>query len=51
VRVHGDPADPRVDNIGGDLTPQWGLHLVDVNIGMGNLVDIVRQQGAAWGRR
>jgi hypothetical protein len=49
VTVHGDPSDPRADNIGGDLTPQWGLHLVDVNIGMGNLVDIVRRQGAAWG--
>jgi hypothetical protein len=48
VTVHGDPSDPRADNIGGDLTPQWGLHLVDVNIAMGNLVDLVRQQGAGW---
>ncbi len=51
VTVSGDPSDPRIDDIGGDLTPQWGLHLVDVNVAMGNLVDIVRQQGAAWGRR
>jgi hypothetical protein len=51
VTVHGDPSTPRADNIVGDLTPQWGLHLVDVNVGMGNLVDVVRQQGAAWGRR
>ena len=48
VTVHGDPSDPRADNIGGDLTPQWGLHLVDVSIAMGDLVDVVRQQGAAW---
>ena len=48
VTVHGNPADPRVDNIGGDLTPQWGLHLVDVNLGMDNIVGIVRQQVAAW---
>ncbi len=48
VTVHGNPSDPRADNIGGDLTPQWGLHLVDVNLGMGDLVDIVREQGAAW---
>ncbi len=48
ITVHGDPADPRVDNIIGDITPQWGLHLVDVNMAMGNLLDIVRQQRAAW---
>ena len=36
------------DDIGGDITPQWGLHLVDVNLGMGNLVDVVREQAAAW---
>jgi len=48
VTVQGNPSDPRVDNIGGDLTPQWGLHLVDMNVGMGNLVDIVREQAAGW---
>ena len=54
ITVHGDPADPRVDNIGGDLVvgnqvlTDWGLHLIDVNLGMGNLVDIVRQQSQAW---
>jgi hypothetical protein len=26
------------------LGPTWGLHLVDVNIALGNLVDLVRQQ-------
>lgn len=51
VTVHGDPSDPRVDNIGGDLTPQWGLHLVDVSISMGDLLDVVRQQSNAWGSR
>jgi hypothetical protein len=30
------------------LGPTWGLHLVDVNIALGNLVDLVRQQGAAF---
>ena len=48
VTVHGNPSDPRVDDIVGDLTPDWGLHLVDMNIAMGNLVDIVRQQSAAY---
>jgi hypothetical protein len=31
-------------------TAQWGLHLVDANIALGNLVDIVRSQAAAWRR-
>jgi hypothetical protein len=41
---------PRAQNIPGDLTPQWGMHLVDVNVAQGNLIDIVRQQIAAWPR-
>jgi pimeloyl-ACP methyl ester carboxylesterase len=51
MTVHGDPNDPRVDNVNGDLTPQWGLHLVDANVAMGNLIDVVRQQSQAYGRR
>jgi hypothetical protein len=56
VTVHGDPADPRTDDITGDLGPagqplaNWGLHLVDVNLTMGNLLDIVGQQTAAYFR-
>ena len=47
VTVHPDPADPRADDIPGDIgrgTPaqaQWGLHLVDMSMSMGNLIDIV----------
>ena len=48
ITVHGNAADPRTDDIGGDLTPMWGLHLVDVNLAMGNLVDIVGQQARAY---
>lgn len=46
--VHPDPKDPRADDIGGDLTPQWGLHLVDVNLVMGSIVDLVGQQAKAY---
>jgi hypothetical protein len=52
--VHGDPAGRRTDSIVGDVggndnpQPDWGLHLVDVNIAMGNLVDIVGSQTKAW---
>jgi pimeloyl-ACP methyl ester carboxylesterase len=30
------------------LGPLWGLHLDDVNIALGNLIDLVRQQAAAF---
>jgi Protein of unknown function (DUF3089) len=29
-------------------TPSWGLHLVDANIALGNLVPLVRHQAAVW---
>jgi len=54
VTVHGDPADPRIDDIVGDLgmrakpLADWGLHLVDVNLAMGNLLDLVGQQTKAY---
>jgi len=55
ITVHGDPSDPRTDNIVGDLNgangqPQanWGLHLIDANLGMGNLIEIVGRQAKAY---
>ncbi len=49
ITVDGDPADPRIDDLrNGDLTPDWGLHLVDVNLAMGNLVSLARRQAAAY---
>jgi hypothetical protein len=48
VTVHGDPSDPRVDDIVGDFKAGWGLHLIDVNLALGNLVDIVGQQAKAY---
>ena len=46
--INGDPDDPRADDIGGDLTAQWGLHLQDVNLVMGDIVELTRQQGESW---
>ena len=34
--------------IGGQIQPGWGLHLVDVNIAQGDLIRAVQAQGAAW---
>ena len=48
ITVNGDVSDPRIDDIGGDLTPEWGLHLVDANVAMGDLVALARSQGQAW---
>jgi hypothetical protein len=46
--VKGDPADPRADDIGGDLTPDWGLHLLDISLVMGDMVDLVGHQADAF---
>jgi Protein of unknown function (DUF3089) len=48
LTVNGDPADPRTDDIGGDLTPEWGMHLVDANIEMGDIEDLVAAQAEAY---
>lgn len=54
VHFNADPADPRIDDPGTDVItngkadPSWGLHLNDANIGMGDLVDVVGAQAAAW---
>lgn len=54
VTVNADPTDKRVDKISGDVVvdgkvqPQWGLHMIDMHLAMGNLVDIVKRQSAQW---
>lgn len=55
LTVNADPDDPRTDEISGDvLNPDgsinegWGLHLIDMNIGMGDLLRIIRRQTASW---
>jgi len=54
VTIHDDPAGARAHDIGGDLVvngtilPDWGLHLIDVNLTIGNLIDVVSQQAKAY---
>jgi DUF3089 family protein len=43
----GGPGDPR-PRVGETLGPTWGLHLDDVNLALGNLVQIVSQEIAAY---
>jgi hypothetical protein len=54
VHINANPTDPRTDDpltdvmAQGKPDPAWGLHLNDANVAMGDLVDIVRRQAAAW---
>lgn len=54
VTIHDNPAGARAHDIGGDLVvngsvlADWGLHLIDVNLAMGNLVEIVGQESKAY---
>ena len=57
VKVNADPADPRTDEIAGDIVvagnvlKDWGLHLIDVNLEMGDLVALVDRQAKAYAGR
>jgi hypothetical protein len=48
LTVHGDPTDPRIDDINGDLTPPWGTHLIDVNVAMGDLVALAEAEADSY---
>jgi len=56
ITVHGDPTAARTAEIPGDVVvggraqPDWGLHLIDVHLFMGNLLAIVRDEAAAYRR-
>lgn len=57
VGINADPADPRTDTINGDVmiggqvVPAWGLHLVDMQVVMEDLVDLAKVQGQSWLRQ
>ena len=54
ITVHGNPVDARTDDITGDVITNgqvqanWGLHLIDAHLAMGNLVDIVNKQAKTY---
>lgn len=54
IRVNADAADPRVDDIKGDVVSagarlaSWGLHPIDMHLVMGDLLDLVAKQSKAW---
>ncbi|MDZ4762611.1 MAG: DUF3089 domain-containing protein [Alphaproteobacteria bacterium] len=58
VHFNANPSDLRIDDPGTDITGAngkpdagWGLHLIDANLAMGDLVDVIARQGAAWKKR
>ena len=54
VTVNGNPADARTDTVVGDvmvngaILRDWGLHLLDMPVEMGTLVELSGRQAAAW---
>ncbi len=54
VTVNADPRDKRTDTIVGDVVvngtilKDWGLHLIDMPVEMGDLVTLSDYQAAAW---
>jgi pimeloyl-ACP methyl ester carboxylesterase len=57
ITVNSDPDDPRTDDITGDVmtngmvAAEWGLHLIDAALTMGNLVDVVQAKASAYAER
>ena len=47
VTVNADPDDPRIDDVGGDFLPGWGLHIIDMNLAIDDLVQVVAEQTAS----
>ncbi|MBB6226063.1 hypothetical protein FHS79_000214 [Polymorphobacter multimanifer] len=56
IITNADSADPRTDEIGGDVIvagqvqADWGLHLIDVNVALGDLLALAPAQAAAWSK-
>lgn len=54
VHVEAGKDDVRTQDVPGDVVvkgrtfPDWGLHRIDMHIGIGDLVDVVGRQGAAF---
>lgn len=56
LSVRADPSDARTDTLAGEIMRasgpdlNWGLHLIDVDHSMGDLIRIAGKQAAAWSR-
>jgi hypothetical protein len=54
VTLHPTPGGARTNEIvgdliiGGQMLKDWGLHRIDMNLTMGNLIEVVREQARAY---
>ncbi|MEI7932846.1 MAG: hypothetical protein WCI21_07310, partial [Alphaproteobacteria bacterium] len=54
IHVNVDPADKRADDVYADVMrdgqpdPSWGLHNLDMNLGMGDFITIIRAEAQAY---
>lgn len=54
ITIHPTPSGKRTNVIVGDVIidgrklPDWGLHRIDMNLAMGNLIDVVRAQAKTY---
>ncbi len=54
ITIHKSPNGARTDVLTGDVVvdgagrPEWGLHRIDMNLVMGDLVDVVREEGRTF---
>ena len=48
ITQDADPDDPRVDDIGNDFLPGWGLHMIDIPLAQGDLVRLAARQADSW---
>lgn len=54
ITTNANPSDARTDEIPGDVVANgqvmkdWGLHLIDAHVAMGDLVAVVAQQSKAY---
>lgn len=57
VSVRNEASSPRTNTIQGDIykdgkiLPQWGLHVIDMHLAIGNLMEIVAQESKAYLKR
>lgn len=57
IKINGNPDDPRTDDIVGDVvsngtvSKEWGLHLIDIPLVMGNLLDLTKVKAEAHAKK
>jgi len=48
IDVDADPDDPRIDELGNNGGPGWGLHALDMAMAQGDLVKLAQRQVDEW---